>query len=452
MSSVRRRVTAAAGAHVVGQALNIVYQLIGVPIFLWAWGTERYGEWLLLTAVPSFLSMSNVGFCSAAASQMAIYNGRNDRPSALLCFQAAWTIVVILSLAMLITACSLFGISDKYLTLFRDIGPDELRYTGIVLTLQIIAIQVAMLFDAGFRSVGLTSRGIHWINIYRLATFIACMGGLGLKASVLSVAAAMAISQSVVVFAMRIDLYRTTPWLALRLTRGIAGEFGRLTVSGFAFMAFPLGQSLRNQGVLLMLGIATNPPTVVLYSALRTLTNSVFQSIRTLQRAFLPELSVAYGSGDLSLLRKLHRSISQLSLFLVSISSAALLLFGEALFLFWTRGQLQFDYTLFVLLLAAGILSSLWNANLAVAMSINAHRRQSLVHIVATCLGLALCFVLIRAHGIAGAAIAILLIDLTMLVSVVPHTLLLTGDRWTSFLRSHLSLPVPIRSIKIGPS
>ena len=68
--SIRSRLVKGFGANIYGQVVTAVVQLVGVPIFLWAWGTELYGEWLILFAIPSYLSMSDLGFSLSAANDM----------------------------------------------------------------------------------------------------------------------------------------------------------------------------------------------------------------------------------------------------------------------------------------------------------------------------------------------------------------------------------------------
>lgn len=45
-----------------GQFVTAVVQLLGVPIFLGAWGPNLYGEWILLAAIPSYLALSDICF------------------------------------------------------------------------------------------------------------------------------------------------------------------------------------------------------------------------------------------------------------------------------------------------------------------------------------------------------------------------------------------------------
>ena len=57
--SVTHRLMRGFGANALGPVVTAIIQLGSVPIFLHAWGAAKYGDWLLLSAIPSYLSLSD---------------------------------------------------------------------------------------------------------------------------------------------------------------------------------------------------------------------------------------------------------------------------------------------------------------------------------------------------------------------------------------------------------
>ena len=49
------------GANFLGQAINIASKIVLVPLFLLAWGADIYGEWLLLSSMVAYLSLTEMG-------------------------------------------------------------------------------------------------------------------------------------------------------------------------------------------------------------------------------------------------------------------------------------------------------------------------------------------------------------------------------------------------------
>ena len=66
MNPLLSRIMAAMGAGMLGQGVNIAIQLLSLPVFLHWWDLSQYGQWLMLSAMPAYLSMADVGMVSTA--------------------------------------------------------------------------------------------------------------------------------------------------------------------------------------------------------------------------------------------------------------------------------------------------------------------------------------------------------------------------------------------------
>src|SRR5579863_810410 len=95
----RTRLVAGFSATAVGPVITALVQLISVPAFLRAWGPHLYGEWLVMSAVPAYLSFTDIGFGSVAGNDMAMRVAGSDYVGALKTFQSTLLLVGALSLA-----------------------------------------------------------------------------------------------------------------------------------------------------------------------------------------------------------------------------------------------------------------------------------------------------------------------------------------------------------------
>ena len=66
------------GSNGFAQAVQIVLQLLTVPLYSRFLGIERYGVWLLLTTVPAYLAFSDFGLTAASAADMTARLARGD--------------------------------------------------------------------------------------------------------------------------------------------------------------------------------------------------------------------------------------------------------------------------------------------------------------------------------------------------------------------------------------
>ena len=83
MTSVKRRIAANLGANTLGRVLGVLIQLISVPVMLSHWGAWIYGEWILLSTMPSYLAMSDIGFGNVAGNEMTMLVSRGKKREAL---------------------------------------------------------------------------------------------------------------------------------------------------------------------------------------------------------------------------------------------------------------------------------------------------------------------------------------------------------------------------------
>src|SRR5713101_6697831 len=78
-ASVLVRVGKGLGALFTGAAVQILGQLTVVPIALYAWGKVRYGEWLVLTGLVTFLRLTDLGLQTFVVNRMCASYARGER-------------------------------------------------------------------------------------------------------------------------------------------------------------------------------------------------------------------------------------------------------------------------------------------------------------------------------------------------------------------------------------
>ena len=81
------------GTTVVSKAAATVIQVVQVPVLLHFWGAPMFGVWMILTAIPTYLSFSNTGFGSVAGNEMTMLMARGEQEEALGVFQSCWWLI-----------------------------------------------------------------------------------------------------------------------------------------------------------------------------------------------------------------------------------------------------------------------------------------------------------------------------------------------------------------------
>ncbi len=206
-------------------------------------------------------------------------------------------------------------------------------------------------------------------------------------------------------------------------------------------MGFPIGNALNLQGTLLAVQYALGPVEVVVFSTARTVSRVALQMVQMVNNTFWPELSAAYGSKNMGLVRTLHRRSCQLALFMALCVIAAMIAFGPWLLTHWTRGHVPPDRTLLSILLTVVVFYSLWSTSSTLATATNQHQRLAFFYILGTGITVAFTFLLARWIGLYGAAASLLLSELVMDIYVLPNSLRLTQDTFPAFVASMFHVP-----------
>lgn len=412
-------------------------QLLSVPILLKFWGTAVYGEWLVLSAIPSYLSMSDIGFGNAAANEMTMQVAAGRYASALRTFQSISALVAaICAIALVLAGCLIAAVPLPNLIHASSLPPSTIRRTLFLLSAYALVVLFSSTILAGFRCDGNYALGAVLQNSTRflesLATIIAVANGAAFVRVALTLLTCRAICTTI----MMLTLLGRSPWLTLGIRHADARELKRLLIPAVSFMAFPTGNALSLQGTIIVVGIVLGPIAATSFSTLRTLARFGYQLLEVVKNGTWPEFSVAYGRNDLALARKLHRRACQFSFWCGICGVATLYLTGHWLFMRWTNGRVAFSKPVLTLLLASVLISSLWNTSSVVAVACNAHMKVAFVYALATaaCTGLTVFFT--RHFGLNGTAATLLLSDFLMCAYVIHTSARLLSDRSVSLMKN----------------
>lgn len=443
----RQRLIRGLAATAVGPITTTVVQVVSVPVFLHFWGAKLYGEWLILSAIPSYLSLSDMGFGSVAGNDMTMRVAAGDRRGALQTFQSTWVIVTAISALLAILAALVLQF-EPVAAWFRIalITPREARLILALLTGEVLLNLQSSLAVSAFRCEGLYAVGTFWLNFTRFAAYAAGTAVVFWGASPVGVAVAFCVVRGAGTLWMMALLRVRIRWIRLGVSHANQETIGKLVGPAIAFMAFPAGNAISVQGMLIVIGLLLNPISVVIFSTLRTLTRFATTLMGLINNTVWPELSIAYGTGRAAQARQMHRRACQLSLWLAFASVAGLAIFGPAVYTSWTRGSVPMDSTLFHLLLLVVIANSFWYTSSVASVACNAHQRIATFYLGGAVASIALSYIFMPYFGLNACAIALLAIDLAMVVVVLRNSVRILGDNLPGLLRSTVSVP-PVISI-----
>lgn len=382
---LKRRVIAGMGANSFGMALTIGIQLGSLPLFLSTWDTATYGVWLMLSALPGYLSMADVGMVTAAGNRMTMAMGAGDQRLANQVFQSAQVFMLVVCGALALLCLPLIWWSPWPATASAD-----QRVALMALCLGVLVALFGGLSEQVFKSTQRYAVGTLLGNATRLAEWTGWMLGLLLVGSFAAVAVG-GLLMRVAGTLLSIQLARSETnglrWGTRHATSAMALDMAR---PAMAFMAFPLANALSFQGVTLLVGGLLGPVSVAIFNTYRTLARTTVQATAIFSHALWPEFSRLFGQGARRAMQQLAWRGTWISAAQAVLASVALFVLAPWILDLWTHGKIGFDPLVFGLLMAYAAVSGIWHVPRVLLMSTNRHGPLALWSVLAAvlCVGL----------------------------------------------------------------
>jgi len=441
-TSTRDRFLQGFGATSIGPVVTILAQLVSVPVFLHSWGPRLYGEWLILSAIPTYIAFSDVGFGNVAANDMTMRVASGDRDGALVTFQSTWVFISMTSLLVVVGFMSAAWTMPltRWLNLSSTTPGDARMILTMLCVYSLLCLQ-ADLTTSGFRCEGNYALGMLIKNVLRLVETLTVTVFVAAHAKPIQAAAMYLIIRAIGTPTMAWLMMRKSGWLHYGLRYATFERTKGLAVPAIAYMAFPIGSALSLQGMVLVIAAVLGPIAVAIFSTMRTLTRFGFQLMEAFKNSVWPELSLAYGVQNWALARRLHRIACQAALWSSFGSSIFLYFAGSRIIAVWTHGRIVMDVAAFHWLLLVIVANSFWYTSSVVTVASNTHERVAAVYLAGTAASLLIARLLLPSFGISGAAMALLAIDLIVGWYVISSSLAALSESAFDFYSSMFRLP-----------
>jgi len=418
--SVRRRIVQGIGANGFGQAVTILIQLASVPILINAWGLDLYGEWVILSAIPSYLTLSDVGLTTIAGNQLALLAETRDERRMSAIYQSAWALVTLLSCAVLVPVVATIWLTEPA----RLLGLTRITGTTLDLALLLLFLHVAMSIQTGilqlpFRATKENPFSVALVNAIRLLEWSAATAVVLLGGTVVDMALAFLAVRTLGNAGMWAILRRRASVLRLGIADARPRIMRELLRPSLASMGFPLGLAFTLQGFVLLIGSVVGAGGVALFSVYRTFARVPIQVATSVNQAVWPELSYAFGANDAPKAAQLVRKMLQFGA--ISSAGAVLVAFllGERVIDWWVSKALEHSPRLLIVLMLTTLVHVCWQPLWVAQIATNRHTRFAFWFVTISALSLVPGWLLLEDFDLNGAGYAILLSECLLATAAV---------------------------------
>jgi len=440
---MRGRLLKGIGAQGFSQAVQISIRLAEVPLLITFWGMQLYGEWLMLSAIPAYLSIGDGGFATAACREMTMRSGAGDRKGAEAVFQSAWLLLIAVSIAAGLLAFGFVQVAplEDWLG-FSAMKDLAIKVVFLLLVAHVLVGFQGGLLNGGFWVTGRYPSSMYFIAVTQLLEFVGLATAVALGGGPVHAASGYLAGRLFGTGLMWFGQRQSSQWLRLGVSHASLKELRRLIAPAFASLAFPLGNALNIQGMRLVVGLSLGPSVLAVFTPLRTLSRLVMQPGGIINRLIEPELALAFGADNIFLFRRLFARSCQLALW--GCLGVCILVGPGANWIFpaWTGGKVAMHWQTYVVLLASVLINGIWYTALMVPYATNRHGRIAIFYSLvygATALGIG--YIWTARFGLCGAALALLLAEVAMAVVVIHASLRMACMGIAQWLKTILQPP-----------
>lgn len=399
--------------------VRIAEQLLLVPFFLSVWGAAYYGEWLTISMIPSVLAFSDLGFGTAVSNSFVLaYSGEEKKRAADFYITGLVIITFTVLLGVLLSIIVISGAWKMDVLEKSVIDPSAIMISLALLMASRLTSFYMQLFEGFFRA---KHKAATAFNLYTIEGFLRI--GVGIITLLVGCdIVGFAFGQCAVAIVFNIFFAFGAIKLVHDLPRGSFNkEIAIMTLKkGFGFMLTPIWQSIYMQGSTFVVRIVLGPIAVAIFNTVRTVCKSINALFSVVNGAIFPEVQIAYGKGDLKMARRIY-VIAMQAVFIISIIGLAFLLFfGQDLYSWWTKNELQVENSIWYIFMLGIPLNALWWTAGTVFRAINKPTRFSIYGFIASTVSALLSWALAYPLGLMGAAIGFVAMDLIMLLLTIP--------------------------------
>ena len=408
---------------------NVGVRLLQVPLLLSALGQDDYGRWLVVSIIPAWLTLLNMGIGTVSGNALVMEVAAGDMSAARKTYADAMSVTLrIIATAIPLLAAFIFIFPGLFFSELSASKRIEATW-GILL----LCISVLVTFVTDIHATKLRAAGKADVAAFLLG------GQLWLELVFILVA---------IHFSPRLDYLGTAnlistliyAWATWSLGRSMLPDIrylpaqsdksGRLSLlkKGAIYQSFPLGHAIILQGQLLVVHQTMGAASVAVFSTARTLVRLVSQGVEMVNHSVWPELSRLFGAGDLKSAARLHRTSVSTALILSAGGAIFLWFFGAGLYALWTHEILQIDPNLLLPLLITIPLGACWYTSSMVSLSCNEYEGLTKRFLGASLASHLFCWWFSLSFGLPGTALSPLIADAIMIPYVLRQSLRLTGD------------------------
>jgi O-antigen/teichoic acid export membrane protein len=393
----------------VNWGIRLFEQLLLIPLFIHAWGTELYKDWLVVSSVVFFLGWCTFGIDDYFGNNLLRLASIGDHAGFKRELKAALFVACIISLGVsVLLYCSLLFIPIAKVLSLSAMDARTAAMIILIMTPVWVGYPIAIL-RAVYRAYGEFSRGECVSSVYMTLQLASVVVALGFRLSPIAVAFCYGINSALVAVFIIIDVSRRYPAVALGFAALEKREGRRVVKQSLLYFTNPLSIALTQNGALLVFGFfGIGASTTVAFNIFRVLTGLTRQlGVASFAVGSGIEMAREYAQRDHEACRRLYSSSGRIVSCLAGILAGLTIPVSAPFVNLWTQGAVAYDEALVLCFLAGIFLAAPGRISLMLLRYTNHPYAVAFASCVHSIGGMALALALVQPLGAFGVAFAL---------------------------------------------
>jgi len=365
------------------QIFNVLTQLSLPPILLYFWGSDYYGEWLIMYAVSGILSNTEFGFATSATTALSVLKSQSKDNEVKLLFQSVFWFIFILTCLLTFV----FG-----LLVIANISKLNLKILNTQSSIEIVI--VVMLYSIASVITSLPNGFYRVLNIYhidrvfniafKLIESIIIIISVYFRSEIFFVFIYLFAFKLIQFGVIYYDISRRCAYLSILPFQVDLRLIKPLIQPSFSMFGIQLFQALNSQGVTIAIGSVLSPASIVVFNTSRILINFLKQISNVMNLSYWTEFSHQFGLGNFSKINILYKKLFLLNVYLTLAGGLFLFIFGEFIFRLWLGSASIYESHFFNILLLSAFFGAISSTGSTLLYSVNLHGRYSIYYVFTT--------------------------------------------------------------------
>ncbi len=390
-----RRLVKNYSANTINQILSMANRILLVPLFIYAWGIERYGQWIIITSLVSYLSITEFGVGQYVINKLnQLYvKDRLDEYSEYINSGLILFLIVPISIFIIIIAIGEFNILN--FPQLSNIKKEEEK-----LIIYLLALYFLMQIPQGYLT-GVYSTfkkyyvGVMLNNLSLFLQILLISVALYMKLGVIEVAIAQTIP---VLLTMLLTLYmlrKYYPELNIaNLSKANFITLRKIIKPSSFYLKLQVAQMVNVQGIIIIIGMVIGEKAVVIFTTIRTVANILKQFLGLVFYPLMPDITRLEAANDYRLLKELVNFLLRLILISSVIYISILYYYGSHIYMRWLSGNVSYDQILMLLICVQVIINIISSLYGNILTATNKHEIYSVYMLIVSIILVALVYYL----------------------------------------------------------